>query len=146
MSDDIALVDSNVLVYALYQESENHLRCRDLLERAQAGQVDLCVAPQNLAEFYAVVTDSCRVAIPRKPSEAVDAIERFLVMPSMTLLLVPGDVIPQWLDLIRRRPVTRGAVFDLQLIATMLGNGVRKVYTFNRSDFEPFDEIEVLTP
>jgi hypothetical protein len=61
-------------------------------------------------------------------------------------LPVPSDIIPQWLDLIRRRPVTRGAVFDLQLIATMLGNGVRKVYTFNRGDFEPFDEIEVLTP
>jgi hypothetical protein len=42
--------------------------------------------------------------------------------------------------------VTRGAVFDLQLAATMLGNGVGKIYTVNRSDFEPFEEIEVLEP
>ena len=29
MSDDIALVDTNVLVYALYQECEHHVRCSD---------------------------------------------------------------------------------------------------------------------
>jgi hypothetical protein len=45
-----------------------------------------------------------------------------------------------------RHPATRGKIFDLQLVATMLGNGVRKIYTLNRSDFEPFDEIEVLVP
>jgi predicted nucleic acid-binding protein len=32
------------------------------------------------------------------------------------------------------------------LVATMLGNGVRTIYTFNREHFERFDEIDVLTP
>ena len=45
-----------------------------------------------------------------------------------------------------QHPVTGGGVFDVQLAATMLGNGVRKIYTLNASDFRPFDEIEVLTP
>ena len=146
MLDDIALVDFNVLVYALYGESEHHERCRALLEQSQAGQAALCVAPQNLAEFYAVVTDPRRVAIPRKPAEAVDAIERLLAMSGMTLLSAPIDLVRRWLALVRQRPVTRGAVFDVQLAATMLGNGVRKIYTVNRSDFEPFGEIEVLAP
>jgi toxin-antitoxin system PIN domain toxin len=146
MSDDIALVDSNVLVYALYRESEHHEHCRALLDRAQAGQTTLCIAPQNLAEFYAIVTDSRRVAVPRQPAEAVDAIEQILAMPGMTLLPMPNEVVYQWLSLVRRHPVTRGRVFDLQLIATMLGNGVRRIYTLNRADFEPFDEIKVLAP
>ena len=146
MSDDIALVDSNVLVYALFRECEQHERCRALLDRAQAGKAALCVAPQNLAEFYAVVTDSRRVAVPRQPADAVDAIERILAMPGMALLPMPYEAVCQWLTLVRRHPVTRGKVFDLQLVATMLGNGVRKIYTLNRPDFEPFDEIEVLVP
>jgi hypothetical protein len=37
-------------------------------------------------------------------------------------------------------------VFDLQLVATMLGNGVRRIYTFNAKDFEPFQELEVIVP
>jgi hypothetical protein len=31
-------------------------------------------------------------------------------------------------------------------VAAMLGNGVRRIYTFNRTHFEAFPEIEVLTP
>jgi len=146
MSDDLALVDSNVLVYALFRECEHHERCRALLDQSQAGQRELCVAPQNLAEFYAIVTDPRRVAVSRKPSEAIDAIERMLAMPGMTLLPTPSDLVCRWIALARRHPVTRGQVFDLQLIATMLGNDIRKIYTFDRADFEPFDEIEVLTP
>ena len=84
MSDDIALVDSNVLVHALYRESEHHERCRALIEQSQAGQVALCVAPQNLTEFYAVVTDRRRVAIPRESAEALDAIDRLLAMRGMS--------------------------------------------------------------
>ena len=146
MPGDVALVDSNVLVYALYEGCIHHKRCRALLDQAQAGQIDLCVTLQNVAEFYAVVTDPRRVDTPQKPKEAINVIERLLMMPGITLLAAPGDVVQRWVALLRRHPVTRGAVFDLQLVATMLGNGVRKIYSFNAADFEPFDEIEVLTP
>jgi len=45
-----------------------------------------------------------------------------------------------WLDLLSRRPVVGGAVFDLQIVAAMLANDVRPIYTFNLKDFEPFPE------
>jgi predicted nucleic acid-binding protein len=38
------------------------------------------------------------------------------------------------------------AVFDLKIAATMLGNGVRRIYTFNRADFARIAELEVLIP
>ena len=85
MSNELALVDSNVLVYALFGECEQYEPSRALLDQSQAGQVELCVAPQNLAEFYAIVTDPRRVAVARKPTEALDAIERMLAMPGMIL-------------------------------------------------------------
>jgi len=34
MSDEPALVDANVLVYALYADAEQHTVCRQLLDRA----------------------------------------------------------------------------------------------------------------
>jgi len=146
MPDELALVDSNVLVYAVYCDSPHHRRCRALLDQAQAGEVSLCVAPQNLAEFLAVVTDPRRVAVARQPDEALDAIERFLAMPGISLLPIPTDMVDRWVALMRKRPVTRGAVFDVQLAATMFGNGIHKIYTLNGSDFRQFDEIEVLAP
>jgi len=51
-----------------------------------------------------------------------------------------------WLDLLRRRPVTGGDVFDLQLVATMLANDVQRIYTFNVEDFEAFPELVVVIP
>jgi len=42
--------------------------------------------------------------------------------------------------------VTGGDVFDLQLAATMLANGVQRIYTFNVADFEGFTELVILTP
>ena len=50
------------------------------------------------------------------------------------------------MDLLRRRPVTGGEIFDLQIVATMKVNGVLRIYTFNTDDFDVFPELDVLTP
>ncbi len=146
MPDELALVDSNVLVYACYQESEHHDAALGLLNRAQDGLINLCLVPQVVAELYAVVTDSRRVSQVYQPDEAVKVVEEILAMAGLTLLPVPGDVVGRWMALVREHAITRGAIFDAQLAATMLGNGVSKIYTFDRSHFERFAELEVLTP
>lgn len=145
-SDSPALVDTNVLVYALLPEADEHAASRALFVRAQSGELALCLTPQVLAEFYAVVTDPRRVTAPQKPAEALNAIRQYLAMPSVRLLPVPEDVVTRWVKLVEDRPVTRGAVFDRQLAATMLGNGVTRIYTYNRPDFEVLEGIEVPTP
>ncbi len=50
------------------------------------------------------------------------------------------------LDLLRPRPVTGGDIFGLHLVATMKANGILRIYTFNREDFEVFPELDGLTP
>ena len=146
MPSDLALVDTNVLVYATYEDMEHHPACVRLLEEAQNGQMLLCTSPQVLAELYATITNSRRVANPFPPLEAVDVISQFLAMAGMVLLSTPDDLAARWLELVRRVPVAGGRIFDHQLVATMLANGVTRLYTYNRRDFEPFGEIEVLTP
>jgi predicted nucleic acid-binding protein len=49
-------------------------------------------------------------------------------------------------ELLERRPVTGGDVFDLQIVATMLANEVTRIYTFNAEDFQVFPELAVLKP
>jgi predicted nucleic acid-binding protein len=46
--------------------------------------------------------------------------------------------------LLRRHPVTGGDVFDMQIVATILANGVQRIYTFNTDDFEKFQELAVV--
>lgn len=135
------IVYTNVLVYALDADAPQHLASRHLLEEARSGATALYVTSQILCEFYSVVTNPRRVAKPRNAAEAITAISGLLSF--LHVLPVPDRVVEGWLDLLRRRPVTGGDVFDVQLAATMLANGIQRIYTFNTTDFEAFPELVV---
>jgi predicted nucleic acid-binding protein len=143
---DLALIDTNVLVHSFYDEQPQYPAAVRLRDSALEDDAGLCVAPQTVAEFYAVVTNSRRVSAPFAPAEALAEIDKLLALPGLALLPVPSDLIQRLTQLLRRRPVLGRQVFDLQLVATMLGNGVRRIYTFNAKDFEPFQELEVIVP
>ena len=145
-TSDLALVDTNVLVNSVYEGAEHFAPSRALLDRAKAVGASLCVLPQNVAEFFAAVTNPKRVTEPKTAEEALDAIDEFLELPGIELLPVPADVVPRLLSLIRANPVTGLRVYDLHLVAAMLGSGVTRIYTFNARDFARFSELEVLTP
>ncbi len=145
---DLALLDTNVLVYALDEQSAFHTAARKILLRAcgSASQERLCVTPQVCAEFFAVVTNARRVQHPRTPTEALMAVEQFMALPNLSVLPVPVDVVSRWIALVRGHNLSASRVFDAQLAATALANGVNRVYTFDRAHFECFGDLEVVTP
>ena len=110
------------------------------------GELKLCLTSQILAEFSSIVTNAKRVSDPRTPDEAADAIEAILAIPGVILLPVAPEVTWRWLEMLRRHPVRGGAVFDLQLIATLEVNGVQQICTFNRQDFEGFPGLQIVAP
>ena len=61
-------------------------------------------------------------------------------------LPVPVTAIDEVMTLVRRRTVTGGEIFDLQIVATMKLNGILRIYTFNIDDFEVFPELTVVNP
>ena len=141
-----ALLDTNVLVYALYEDAAQHAAAYARVSRAQDPDAGFCVVPQVLIEFYAVITNPRRVSKPCTSEEARHIVNDILRMPGVVLLPVPIDLVDRWLELLRGQPVTGARVFDLQLAATMLGNGVTRIYTFNRADFESVPSLAVLEP
>jgi predicted nucleic acid-binding protein len=145
-ASDAALLDTNVLVFSLDKKAAEYAAARLVTRLARKATANLYVAPQNLSEFYAVLTSAKRTRQPRTPKEAVAAVEKFLAMPGLTLLQTPSTVVGRWMELVRRREVRGAKIFDLQLVATMLEAGITRIYTFNRDDFTPFSELEVLTP
>jgi toxin-antitoxin system PIN domain toxin len=144
MSVEPGLLDANVLVYAMDADAPQHAASRALLDSARDASTTLYVTSQVLCEFYSIVTNARRVPNPRSPADAIGAISDLLAF--LHVLPIPVRTVEGWLDLLRRRPVTGGDVFDLQLVATMLANDVPRIYTFNARDFEPFPEVAVVTP
>jgi predicted nucleic acid-binding protein len=137
-------VDANVLVYAFDTKAPQHAASRTLLDAARTGATMLYVTSQVLCEFYSIVTNARRVLKPRTSADALTAISDMLGF--LRVLPVPVTAVDELMALLRRRPVTGGEIFDLQIVATMKLNGILRIYTFNTDDFKPFQEIEAFTP
>jgi predicted nucleic acid-binding protein len=146
MSADRALLDTNVLVYSAYPSATQHPASRALVESAKDPAAGLCVFPQILAEFFAVVTNPKRVMPAKTAEEALQAVEQFLALPGLTLLPLPADVVTRWIALVRTNPVKGGEVFDVQAAAAMLAHGIATVFTYNVADFNSFPGIAAKEP
>lgn len=138
------ILDAHVLVYAMDADAPQPAASRALLDGARDPSTTLYVTSQVPCEFYSMVTNSRRVPKPRPPADAHQAISNLLAF--LHVPPIPARAVEGWLDLLRRRPVTGGAVSDLQLVATMLANDVSRIYTFNGEDFTIFPELAVVTP
>ncbi len=97
-------------------------------------------------EFYSLITNRRRIVVPYTATEALEAISALLALPGIRLLPTPARAVAGWMALLQRHPVTGRDVFDLQLVATMLANNIRRIYTFNIVDFEVFPELTVTAP
>jgi len=146
MSIEPGLLDANVLVYAVEADAPQHATSRALIEAARDPATILYLTSQSLCEFYSIVTNRRRVAVPRSSAEALDAISILLARPGIQLLSTPAEAVAGWMVLLQRRPVTGGDVFDLQLVATMQAHNIQRIYTYNAKDFEAFPELTVIAP
>lgn len=145
-TSEVSLLDMNVLVYAADTNSPFHILSMALRERGLRGDLPLCVCPQVLNEFFAVVTDSKRVSHPRSQKEATLEVEKYFHSKRILKIYPDVETIKNTLVLLEQYQITRQAIFDLHLVATMLSNNVTRLYTFNQDHFTKYNEIETLTP
>ncbi len=140
------ILDANVLAYAINADAQQHSASRALLDAARDPAITLYVTSQILCEFYSLITNARRVVVVSSPTQALRIISSLLALPGLQVLPTPTRAVAGWMALLQRHPVTGGDVFDLQIVATMQANGVRRIYTFNTADFEVFSELAVSTP
>jgi hypothetical protein len=140
------LLDTNVLIYASDINSSFHIASKSIRDKGIRGEVLLCITPQVLLEFFAVVTSQKRTANPIESFQALDEIEKYLKADKITTIYPNENTFLKLIELERKYCVKGQEIFDLQLIATMLSNNVKTIYTFNTDHFSKIDEIESLTP
>ena len=142
----LALLDSNILVYADQKEQPQYKAAKSLRDHALTGKITACISPQVINEFYAVSTNPRRVSAPLTVQEATDQIRRYAESEDLALIHPGPGIVGRALSLMENHPVSGSDIYDLYMVATMLENGITRICTFNTRDFAPFSEIEVLTP
>lgn len=145
MTNSVGLLDTNILVYAMNEGAPQHGIARDLVDDVLRGAVLGCLAMQVLAEFCATVTHPRKLEVPLEPWEACEEVAKLLSCP-VPVLYQSREALPIFLDLVAEHSVTRQDVHDAALAATMLANGIRRIYTANTRDFLIFEGIEAVNP
>jgi predicted nucleic acid-binding protein len=84
MSVEPGVVDANILVYAVDTGAAQHAASLGLLQAARSPATVLFLTSQILCEFYSIVTNRRRIAVPYSPAEALEAISALLVLPGHT--------------------------------------------------------------
>jgi predicted nucleic acid-binding protein len=127
-------------------DAPQHAASSALLEAASDPSVTLYVTSQIPCEFYSVITSPRRVACGFLSNRSLEHHFGYAGASRSTGVADPARAVAGWMRLLQRHPVTGGNVFDLQIVATMQANGINRIYTFNRDDFNVFPELTVLTP
>ncbi len=139
-----SFVDSNVFLYAFDSSSPYHADCHALVQSANSAEANLCISPQVFCEVYRYLTHP-KAALKRDPVEVRENLVGVFSRPGIGIFPVPPDLTARIVALLETNPVRGARVFDVQIVATMLANGVGRIYTYNGSDFS-YPGIEPITP
>lgn len=131
------LVDTNILVYLIDEESAFFERARQVVEK---GEYQLVTTSKNLIEFLAVTTKFSGYNLSTGTAlqivgEFIDNFE--IIYPSQESLAI-------FFDLMTRYQPKGLKVHDIEIISIGLANGLFDVATFNAKDFKSVQEISVL--
>ena len=137
----IALLDTNVLVHAVYRASPLNAKAAALVDRGLRRRGVYCIAPQNLVEFAAVVTRS-RLVEPPLPASEVARMAGILYSSRRL-----GKIYP--LRATVQRAINEGTMlglggpawYDLFLAMTMRDAGVREIITEDIAHFRRFNFV-----
>ena len=142
---EAALVDSNILLRLLQPAHTQYTAAKSALAVLRSQRADLCIAAQNLVEFWAVATRPlANNGLALSPSLAVGEVRNLRNL--FRLLEGEVGVADTWEKLMGQHPVIGKQTHDAHLAATMAVYGVRRLLTFNGDDFKRYARIELLSP
>lgn len=140
------LVDTNVLLRRVHHAHPQNRLTRQAMTRIAERGNELCVASQNLIEFWAVCTRPLtQNGLGLLPAQASSVLLR--IESSVTRLADdPDRVYPEWRKLVTTYGVSGKKAHDARLVAAMNVHGITHIVTFNVGDFGRYVGIVTIDP
>jgi predicted nucleic acid-binding protein len=145
-SDDLAWLDTNILVYATDNLSPFHASRLERRERGRKEERALGVTPQGRLEFYAVVIDSRRVSQSLDSADAIKEIRLCRLDPGVKKIFQTPAVVQRAVALREKYNISRQGVCDALIVATTLSNDGERIYTCDVNHFSRCEAVKVLHP
>ena len=137
LTEQMTLIDTNILIYAIDKESEKHEKAREIINDCCEKGIS-AVSAQNLAEFIFIVTEKKKKLSMEQANQFVsDLSDNSLVLTYNT-----GEVIRA--NELRHEYKTK--FFDSLIAAVMEQSGIFTIVTENEKDFNKIVWLKVINP
>jgi predicted nucleic acid-binding protein len=129
------LIDTNVLIYSLNQDSKYHEASKRIILNTEMRHF---ITTKNISEFVAAATRFNLMPY----YEILEAVHAF--KNSFHLLYPNAKSMKIFLKLITNYHPHKNHVFDMEIISIMLANGLNRIATFNEKDFQDIEDVTVV--
>lgn len=138
-------VDTNILVYALREESPWHDVAKRRLRELAEGQGQWAIPAPCLHEFLAVATHPRIFAPPTPLAIALDFVEAALESPTLVVLSESEGYWHVLHGLVRNSNAVGPRIHDARVAALCLHNRVTELWSADR-DFSRFPQLAARNP
>lgn len=121
------LVDINVLVYAVDDQTRFHGPAKAWLDRVLTGTETLAIPTAVSVGFIRLVTNPRVMKVPRRPHEAVAIVRGWLSRPNVTVPQPTGRHLDLLTELLEATGVGGNLVSDAHLAALAIEHGAELV-------------------
>jgi predicted nucleic acid-binding protein len=137
-----ALVDTNILLRALFADLDLHEECKTLLKRMLLEGTELWISGQVIREFVVQATHPRTL---KQPLTSIQAVQHVRAMRSLFVVAdETASVRDKLLELLQGYQIQGKQVHDTNLIAVMLAYEIDTLLTLNIADFKRFEDIVTL--
>ncbi len=127
------VLDTNILVYGLNEESKHFDKIRTVLN---GNQYSFFVTTKTISEFVSVLSKLGRYEVIE--NELPTILRQFkIIFPTKRSIQIFQRLI------IKYKPVGN-RVFDFEIVSIMLSKRIKNLFSFNVKDFKDIEEIKLL--
>ena len=138
------LLDANLLLYSVDQDSRHHVRCAEWVSSAFGGQRRIALPWQTIGAFLRIATHPRVFARPLSVEDAWAAIEQWIAAPVCWVPAATAHTARILGDLVRRTDARGNLVTDAQLAALAIEHSLSVVSL--DSDFARFPGLRWINP
>jgi predicted nucleic acid-binding protein len=132
------LLDTNILVYALDEDSRFHVRASQIIH---GDKEELFTTSKNLSEFLSVVTRPLPKAV--SVPQALQALDE--ITSVVTVLFPTPSSFRIFRDLLSRYEPVGLRIHDMEIVSIALDNEISQIVSVNKKDFERIEEVRIRT-
>ncbi len=131
------LLDSNILVRMTFEKDPQRPAANSAILKLFTEESLVCIVPQNLYEFWTVVTRPVSSNGYGLRSEEA-GLEVDTIKEQFELIGDTDAVFHNWESLVRKFRVSGKETHDARLVAAMLAHDIPNILTFNVNDFKRY--------